>query len=193
MTSVLSNFISDACLQSDQSRLVESANDELRRHVASLHDFLQVNPSTTAVIVPPLPRLVPDWFNAYLPCFTTFLIGEVTRFGCSRLQILAPFIALPSSFESDGIHLTAASGFCFIQYLINGLDQVGPPSVSGLASSSQAPSAPSYSTPSVASSTFTAPSYSAATQFQPVPFTQSNPGVSSQAPPLLLLHLHKIP
>lgn len=126
VTSVLSNFICDACALTDQNHLVDAANAELRRHVASLHHFLGRHSEVNVVIVPPLPRIIPDWFNSYLPCFTTFLIGEVSRCQNPRLQVLAPFVALHNSFESDGVHLNSASGLSFIQYLLNGLDQILP-------------------------------------------------------------------
>jgi hypothetical protein len=129
VTSVLSNFICDAC--TDPSHLVDAANAELQRHVTSLFQFLGLHPEVNVVIVPPLPRLVPDWFNSYLPCFTTYLVGAVSRCQSPRLQVMAPFVALPSSFESDGVHLNSASGLCFIQFLINGLDQILPSPHSG--------------------------------------------------------------
>ena len=134
VTSVLSNFLCDACTAADQSRLVEVANAELSAHVLSLASYLGSHPQTRAIIVPPLPRMVPDWFNSYLPCFTSFLINEVTKYGGPQLQMLAPFVALPTSYESDGVHLSAAAGECFIKYVLNGVDQVYP--VTNLATTS---------------------------------------------------------
>ena len=126
VTSVLSNFLSEACTAADPSRLVEVANSELSAHVLSLAAYLRSHPQTRAIVVPPLPRMVPDWFNSYLPCFTSFLIGEVTKYGGPQLQTLAPFVALPTSYESDGVHLSASAGECFIKYVLNGVDQVYP-------------------------------------------------------------------
>ena len=126
VTSVLSNFLQDACEAVDSAQLLEAANSEISLHVSSLATYLRSNPLTRAVIVPPLPRLTPEWFNAYLPCFTTFLVSEVSKFSSGQIRVLAPFVALPSSFESDGVHLNAASGISFIQYVLNGIDQLLP-------------------------------------------------------------------
>ena len=126
VTSVLSNFLQDACEAVDSSRLMEAANSEISLHVASLVTYLKSHPRTRAVIVPPLPRLSPMWFNAYLPCFTTYLVSEVSKNSQGQIQVLAPFVALPSSFESDGVHLNSEAGVCFIQYVLNGVDQLLP-------------------------------------------------------------------
>lgn len=145
VTSVLSNFICDAC--TDPSHIVDAANAELQRHVTSLFQLLGRHPEMNVVIVPPLPRLVPDWFNSYLPCFTTYLVSAVSRCQSSRLQVMAPFVALPSSFDSDGVHLNSASGLCFIQFLINGLDQILPSTPAGQPqSASMMPSSSSVTT-----------------------------------------------
>jgi len=71
VTSVLSNFISDRCINEDD--FTASANQEITEHVESLHCFSLANPATRVAIVPPLPRTVPDWFPAYLPGFCSFL------------------------------------------------------------------------------------------------------------------------
>ena len=126
MTAVLSNFLCDACGSVDPSQLVEAANAELSSHVSSLASYLRTHRQTRAVIVPPLPRLEPDWFNAYLPCFTTFLLGEISRHSDLPIQALAPFVALPRSFESDGVHLKSDAGEMFVRYVLNGVDQVFP-------------------------------------------------------------------
>ena len=138
MTSVLSNFLCDACEAVAPAQLVEAANSEISLHVASLKVYLERCPQTRVVIVPPLPRLFPVWFNSYLPCFTSYLIGEVSKEN-GLIQVLAPFVALPSSFDGDGVHLNGDAGVCFIQYLINGIDQLVP--------ASSLPSAPQQATP----------------------------------------------
>lgn len=107
VSSVLSNFLCDACSAVDLSQLVEAANSEISLHVRTLHGFLLANPQTRCVIVPPLARQTPVWFNSYLPCFVTYLISEVTKLGPGRIQVLAPFVALSLSFEADGVHLNS--------------------------------------------------------------------------------------
>lgn len=64
----------------------------------------------------------------YLPCFITYLISEVAKIGSVQLQVLSPFVTLPSSFETDGVHLNGEAGLSFIQYLVTGLDQLVPAS-----------------------------------------------------------------
>lgn len=151
VTSVLSNFLCDACGSADPSQLVEAANAELSSHVRTLVSYLRAHRQARAVIVPPLPRLDPDWFNAYLPCFTTFLLGEISRHSDLPIQALAPFVALPRSFESDGVHLKSDAGEMFVRYVLNGVDQVFPselppsPPVSGLTLSHSV--GPSFSHP----------------------------------------------
>ena len=136
VTSVLSNFLCKACTASDPAHLVEVANAELSSHVALLVAHLRTNPQTRVVVVPPLPRLDPTWFNSYLPCFTSFLIGEVGKYTGMQIRTLAPFVALPTSFESDGVHLTSEVGESFIEYVLSGVDQIFPASMAGAATSS---------------------------------------------------------
>jgi len=123
---VLSNFLCDACSVVDPSRLIDAANSELSLHVNTLRTFLQTRPQIRCVIVPPLPRQFPEWFNSYLPCFNTYLLNEVSKNNNGQIQLLAPYVAMPGSFESDGVHLNSESGLSFIQYMINGLDQLLP-------------------------------------------------------------------
>ncbi len=153
VTSVLSNFLCDSCLVVDPGRLLDVANTELQGHVSALLTFLQSHPDVHAVVVPPLPRLKPDWFNPYLPCFSTFLANAISSSGNVRLHLLAPIIALPSSFETDGVHLNAEAGISFIQYVLNGVDQI----LSGAMSTSirPLPSSTMPSVPTVPASGFT--------------------------------------
>ena len=130
VTSVLSNFLCGACDAVDPDQLVEAANATLSAHVLSLVAYMGTHPQTRVAIVPPLPRLTPGWFNSYLPCFTSFLLGEVSRHQNPQLQVLAPFVALPHSFESDGVHLKPEAGENFIRYVITGVDQIFPVSAS---------------------------------------------------------------
>ncbi len=123
-TSVLSNFICDACTGDDLS---VRSHREITDHVETLHRYSLSNPSTNIVIAPPLPRLVPDWFQAYLPGFASFLCHEVTRMCNPQLKFLSPFVAPPSYFESDGIHLNSDAGVTFVRFLVSGCDQLFPP------------------------------------------------------------------
>ena len=137
-------FLQDACEAIDSAKLLEATNTEISLHVTTLVTYLRSYPRTRAVIVPPLPQLSPVWFNVYLPCFTTYLVSEVSKISQGQFQVLAPFVALSSSFESDRIHLNADAGDCFIQYVLNGVDQLLPvidamDVSSGLQSLSQVP------------------------------------------------------
>lgn len=148
VTSVLSNFLSDAGRESDQSDRLTALNQVVIDHVKALSSYAQANALTRIVVVPPLPRTDPDWFNAYLPCLTSLLLSETLRLSSSQIVCLAPFIAPGSYFESDGVHLNAAAGVEFIKYIISGVDQAFPvidcvqmaPPVPGSSSSSSLPS-----------------------------------------------------
>ena len=124
VTSVLSNFICSAFTGDDSTR---AAHQEITDHVEALHQFSLTSPSTGIVVAPPLPRSVPDWFLAYLPGFTSFLYHEITRMSNPRLKFMTPFVAPPSFFESDGVHLNSDAGLSFIHHLVNNSDQLFPP------------------------------------------------------------------
>ena len=99
---------------------------EISEHVQLIHNYALRNPATRLVIVPPLPRSVPSWFGPYLQGLSAQLCSEVAKLGTSQICCLAPFIAPPSFFESDGIHLHQAAGIDFIKYIIASVDQVYP-------------------------------------------------------------------
>ncbi len=84
VTSVLANFKCDAGSLSPD-RLLDLSNTELASHVQTLISFSLANPGVQIPIVPPLARSVPDWFNPYLPCFITYLFGEISKAGCSQV------------------------------------------------------------------------------------------------------------
>jgi len=125
VTSVLSNFISDGCMNEDD--FTSAANREITAHVETLHQYSLSCPETRIAIAPPLSRTSPEWFPAYLPGFCSFLYHEVTRMSNPNLRFMAPFPSPPSYFESDGIHLDQDAGNSFIYYLVTGCDQLFPP------------------------------------------------------------------
>lgn len=125
VTSVLANFICDAGLLAPD-KILDQTYAELSAHVHSLTSFSFSNPHIRIAIVPPLPRSNPEWFNPYLPCLTTFLFSEITKSGCSQVRYLSPFVAPPSFFESDGVHLNQDAGVQFIRFIIDGVDQIFP-------------------------------------------------------------------
>ncbi len=122
---MLSNFICDAGSQSPD-RILDQSNNELTSHVQTLVSFCQSNPQVRVAVVPPLARSVPEWFNPYLPCFTAFLFGEITKAGCDQIRYLSPFVAPPHFFTSDGVHLNQDAGIQFIRFIIDGVDQILP-------------------------------------------------------------------
>ncbi len=126
VTSVLANFICDAGLLSPE-RILDQSNAELTSHIQSLIRFSLTNPSVRIVVVPPLAWSVPEWYNPYLPCLTTFLFGEITKSGRPQISYLSPFVAPPQYFTSDGIHLNQDAGVQFIRFIVDGVDQVCPP------------------------------------------------------------------
>ena len=124
MSSVLANFICEACTGDD---ITVSSHQCITDHVDALHRFSLSNPATRIVVAPPLPRGNPDWFQAYLPGFTSFLYHEVTRMCNLHLKFMTPFVAPPSFFELDQIHLNADAGLAFVQFLVSNSDQLFPP------------------------------------------------------------------
>jgi len=123
---VLSNFLSDAGLAVDESRRLEILSQVVVNHVKALFSYAQANVTTRVVVVPPLPRSVPDWFSAYLPGLGSLLVSEVLGLSSPQVTCLSPFIAPASFFESDGIHLNSAAGIEFIKYIIAGVDERFP-------------------------------------------------------------------
>ena len=152
MTAVLSNFISDAGKLVDQSGLLDAINRVISAHVVALSEFAKANASTRIVVVPPLPRSVPDWFSDYLPGLTALLISQVLNLSTSQIKCLSPFIAPRCYFESDGIHLNSAAGIEFIKYIFAGVDQSFP-----VLDCSRLASPPSRSLPPQASSSVAQP------------------------------------
>ncbi len=126
VSSVLSNFLSDAGLAVDESRRLEILSQVVVNHVKALFSYAQANVTTRVVVVPPLPRSVPDWFSAYLPGLGSLLVSEVLGLSSPQVTCLLPFIAPASFFESDGIHLNSAAGIEFIKYIIAGVDERFP-------------------------------------------------------------------
>jgi len=123
---VLANFVCDAVALSPD-RLLDMANAELTSHVQTLVNFSLTNPGVQIAIVPPLARTTPEWFNPYLPCFTTFLFGEISKAGRSQVRYLSPFVSPPHFFISDGVHLNQDAGIQFIRFILDGVDQIFPP------------------------------------------------------------------
>lgn len=125
VTSVLSNFICDAgSLALD--RIIDVANAEMTAHVQFLSRYCQSHPGVKVVVVPPLSRSEPDWFTPYLPCFTTFLFSEISKLGSTQIRYLSPFVAPPTFFCTDGVHLLPEAGVQFIRFIVDGVDQVFP-------------------------------------------------------------------
>jgi hypothetical protein len=127
VTAVLSNFICDACLAGGD--LAALANSEITSHVETLNVFSLSNPGTGILVAPPLPRSVPDWFSAYLPGFSTFLVHEIGRMMNPRIKYMIPFIAPPNYFVSDGVHLSPDAGVLYVNFLVSSADLHFPPSL----------------------------------------------------------------
>lgn len=178
VTSVLANFICDAGVL-NPDRLLDAANSVISKHISLLHRFSQTSPSTRIVVVPPLSRSNPDWFNPYLPCLLTFLISEIIKTGNAQIRYLSPFVAPANFFLSDGVHLNQDAGYHFIKFIIDGVDQVfpevsppslqstsmAPPPITSLQPSSTHPGASSQYTYSQAAAPFPSgpPSFSTST------------------------------
>ena len=126
VTSVLSNFLCDAGGLTVASNHLQALSSEITDHVQVISNFAAKNPLSRFVIVPPLPRSSPSWFGPYLPGLTAQLCSEVTKLGTAQICCIAPFIAPPTFFETDGYHLNQAAGIEFVKYIIASVDQVFP-------------------------------------------------------------------
>ncbi len=63
VTSVLANFIVDACRDLEAAEIGLFANQQITAHVESLASIIRDNPKTTCIIVPPLLCNVPGTGN----------------------------------------------------------------------------------------------------------------------------------
>jgi hypothetical protein len=117
ISSVLENFINDACTGVSDDAVCLFAHQQLTAHVESLHDFVTRSPRTNVVICSPMFRSVPAWFGPYLSDFHTFLNTEISRLGSSRIGVCPPFVVSPSLLEPDGIHLSPAGGDRFLAHV----------------------------------------------------------------------------
>jgi hypothetical protein len=62
LTSVLENFISDACRDLEEAEIDLFANQQISAHVETLADLLQGSPDSFGAISPPIQRIVPGMF-----------------------------------------------------------------------------------------------------------------------------------
>ncbi len=117
VTSVLANFVSDACVGIPDDEVALFANQQITAHIDSLSDVISRFESLNVIVVPPLYRSEPKWFGSYLPGLLTFLSSEVNRVQSPRLAVCTPFVVAPSLLEADGIHLNPAGGRSFMTHI----------------------------------------------------------------------------
>ncbi len=137
VSSVLANFIVDACEGVPDNEAALFANQQVTAHVQSLLELSVRFPSANFIIVPPFYRSTPAWFGSHLPGVLSHLTSEVTKLSSSRIAVISPFVVVPSLLEADGIHLHAAGGDQLLRHIdaqIRGLlvpvVQAGPSSSS---------------------------------------------------------------
>ncbi len=126
VSSVLANFLCDAGSAVDPSGLLDALTAVIKNHVAALSKYAKEHPTARIVVVPPLPRFIPDWFGTYLPGLISLLTRDVLQLSSPQIRCLAPFIAPATYFESDQVHLNSAAGVEFIRYILTGVDQAFP-------------------------------------------------------------------
>jgi hypothetical protein len=66
VTSVLANFIVDACRDLEPAEIGLFANQQVTAHVDSLASIIRANPEAVCIIVPPLLRNVPGTEKRFL-------------------------------------------------------------------------------------------------------------------------------
>lgn len=131
VTSVLGNFIVDACEGVPDAEVPHFANQQITAHVEAIQAASLTFPEANFIVVPPFYRSVPSWFGPHLPGMLTHLTAEIARTQSAHIACIQPFVVLPSMLEQDGIHLTVAAGDQFLRYIDAGLAglfvPVGPP------------------------------------------------------------------
>ena len=115
VTSVLENFVCDACAGGEGYELF--GNQVITRHVEFLSDLVSKWPGLIVAIVPPILRSKPAWFATHLPQFNEFLAAEVSRVRCPGMKLFCPFVVSSDMLIPDLVHLTPAAGIEFIDYL----------------------------------------------------------------------------
>lgn len=117
VTSVLENFIVDGCTGVPDDEVQLFAHQQVTAHVETLMSLTVRLPGVNVIICPPMFRSNPAWYGPYLSAIHAFLAAEVARVGSRQLGVCAPFVAVPSLLEADGIHLTPSGGSRFLSHL----------------------------------------------------------------------------
>ena len=129
VTSVLENFICDACTGENIEEFGFFGNQVITRHVEQLADLVSKWPGLIVAIVPPKLRNRPDWFPALLPGFSAFLTSEVTRVACTNMRLFCPFTVASDMLLANLVHLNRAAGSKFMDYLKREISAVKPVAV----------------------------------------------------------------
>jgi hypothetical protein len=117
VTSVLENFIVDACDGVPDTEVPHFANQQITAHIESIVAASLAFPLANFIVVPPFYRSAPGWFGPHLPGMLTHLTAEVTRVQSAHLACVTPFIVLPTMLDKDGVHLTVPAGDQFLRHL----------------------------------------------------------------------------
>jgi len=117
VSSVLENFVVDACEGVPDIEVPHFANQQITAHVETIIAASLRFPTANFIIVPPVYRNKPSWFGPHLPGMLNHLASEVSRAGSARIASTVPFVAIPSMLEADGVHLTGEAGNQFLSHL----------------------------------------------------------------------------
>jgi hypothetical protein len=121
VTSVLENFIVDACAGVPDDEIPHFAHQQITAHVETIMAASVKFPEANFIVVPPLCRGVPGWFGPHLPGMLAHLAAEVARVQSAHLGCTTPFVVLPTMLDSDGVHLTPTAGDQFLRHLDAGI------------------------------------------------------------------------
>lgn len=113
LVSVISNIICD--LLGPNPPTDDSLNAAVVRFVDLMIPIQKL--PLRVLIVPPIPRKVPSWFNERIPKMTTFL--EQSLQGISSFCLAPPFAPDALVLLDDGVHLDEYTGARFAEYLIS--------------------------------------------------------------------------
>ena len=121
VTSVLENFICDACTGVPDAEIPHFAYQEITSHIETIVAASLRFPEANFIVSPPFCRGIPGWFGPHLPGMLAHLAAEVTRVQSAHLGCIPPFVVLPTMLGSDGVHLTPAAGSQFLRHLDAGI------------------------------------------------------------------------
>lgn len=115
LVSALPNLVCDAASESNLSDLATVVTESTSRYVSDIAK--QTTKFKTVLMVPPLFRTTPAWFQDQLRTMTAILTALIQTY--PNMQMLPEFKVQVTDLLSDGVHLHSEAGTRFVDYLVN--------------------------------------------------------------------------